>query len=517
MKIIKKIAAIMLSVMMVLGMCSVVGAEETSGTSAKNDGKITITNAVPKQTYTIYRILELESFSDKTETAENSGNYAYKATTKWKGFVESTTGKKYLKTDDSGYVTWVESTDPAAFAKAALAYAKDSTNPIKAEESKPAPDATDGSATSTVTFEKLGLGYYLVDSSVGALCSLDTTAKEVEIKEKNGVPSVKKEVQEDSKGNSNDAWGNENTADIGQTVNFKTTITAQAGAQNYVLHDKMDAGLTFKDNVQIQWIKKSNNTTTSLTNGTEYDVTTTDLETTDPKCTFHVTFKQDFCDKLAKEDTIVITYSATLNEKAVIAKEGNKNETWLKYGDNNVTTHETTTTKTYEIPVFKYTEKTVGDKTGLPNAEFTLSKNEKGTNPITLVDITATGETDKTYRVATEIEKTTTSNKTKTMVTTPSTGKFKIQGLDADTYYLTETKQPDGYNKLSAPVKIVIKEDGTITIGESADTVDEVKVENKSGSILPNTGGMGTTLFYIFGAILVIGSGVVLITKKRMK
>lgn len=72
-------------------------------------------------------------------------------------------------------------------------------------------------------------------------------------------------------------------------------------------------------------------------------------------------------------------------------------------------------------------------------------------------------------------------------------------------------------NKLSAPVKIVIKEDGTITIGDATNTVDKVEVENKSGSILPSTGGMGTTLFYIFGAILVIGSGVVLITKKRMK
>lgn len=102
-----------------------------------------------------------------------------------------------------------------------------------------------------------------------------------------------------------------------------------------------------------------------------------------------------------------------------------------------------------------------------------------------------------------------------TKVTTPENGSFTIIGLDADTYYLTETKQPDGYNKLSNPVKIVIAADGKITIGDK--TVDQVEVENKSGSLLPSTGGMGTTLFYIFGAILVIGSGVVLITKKRMK
>ena len=102
-------------------------------------------------------------------------------------------------------------------------------------------------------------------------------------------------------------------------------------------------------------------------------------------------------------------------------------------------------------------------------------------------------------------------------VTTIASGKFTIEGLDAGTYYLTETKQPDGYNKLSAPVKITIAEDGKITVNDGASSTSLVKVENKSGSLLPSTGGRGTTLFYILGAILVVGSGVVLITKKRMK
>ena len=102
-------------------------------------------------------------------------------------------------------------------------------------------------------------------------------------------------------------------------------------------------------------------------------------------------------------------------------------------------------------------------------------------------------------------------------ITTSATGKFKISGLDADTYYLKEVTAPKGYNKLSAPVKITIGENGTITVDDKAIAGTNVEVENKSGSLLPSTGGMGTTLFYIFGAILVIGSGVVLITKKRMK
>lgn len=501
MKIIKKIAAIMLSVMMVLGMCSVVGAEDGS----TGTGKITINNAAQGETYKIYRILDLESYS--------GNNYAYKlrdTSSEWNTFIkqDEISGENGYVTLDGDYVTWksgVADAKAAEFAKKALDYAK--TKSIAADKEKNL-----SSEETSVTFGNLPLGYYLVETSVGTVLALDTTKPEWEIDDKNVAPTVDKKVKEDSKAGETDEYGSSNTADIGQTVNFKTTITAQAGAQNYVLHDKMDAGLTFENDVQIQWIKKSENTTTPLTEGNEYDVTTTDVESTDPKCTFHVTFKPDFCDKLAKDDTIVITYSATLNEKAVIAGNGNKNETWLKYGDNSVTTHETTTTKTYEIPVFKYTEKTIGTKTGLPNAKFTLSKNEDGTEPIGLVDITNGAKDGDKYRVAK------TGETSITEITTPATGKFTIKGLDADIYYLTETKQPDGYNKLSDPVKIVInKEDGTITIGDATKAVDQVEVENKSGSLLPSTGGMGTTLFYIFGAILVIGSGVVLITKKRMK
>ena len=500
MKIIKKIAAIMLSVMMVLGMCSVVGAEETGTTSRTSayKGKITIDNAIVGQTYRIYQILELESFSDKT-TKPNTGNYAYKAVKEWEKFITTGEGEEYLKIED-GYVYWKgDNTDARAaeLAKKALVYANEnkinqSKEPVEAKSEK-------------VEFTDLPLGYYLVDSSTGALCSLNTTDTDVTIEEKNAAPTVEKKVQEDSKIDAADEYGESNTADIGQTVNFKTTITAQAGAQNYVLHDKMDTGLTFSGSVSVT---KGNQT---FTTPTDYSLVVSTPTAIEDGCTFEIVFTSDFCNKLKAGDEIVVTYSATLNEKAVIAGAGNKNETWLKYGDSSVTTHKTTTTKTYEIPVFKYTEKTAENKTGLPNAEFTLSKNIDGTNPIELVDIT-NGAAEGKYRVAKTGDATTTDK-----VITPATGKFTIQGLDADIYYLTETKQPDGYNKLSKAVKIVIDEEGEITVDDGATSTKLVEVENKSGSLLPSTGGMGTTLFYIFGAILVIGSGVVLITKKRMK
>lgn len=142
---------------------------------------------------------------------------------------------------------------------------------------------------------------------------------------------------------------------------------------------------------------------------------------------------------------------------------------------------------------------------GLADAKFTLSKNKNGTDPIKLID-----KGSNTYRVA----KTDETN-TITEVITPDNGRFTIQGLGAGTYYLTETKQPAGYNKLSGPVTVVIDMDGKVTVGGTE--VTQVDVENKTGTVLPSTGGMGTTMIYLIGGVLVLGSGVVLVTKRRVK
>ena len=488
MKLVKKIAAIMLSIMMVLGMASVVSADvTTSGTSAATKGKITINSAVAGQTYKIYRILELESYNAE------ANSYAYKATSAWKSFIESgDINNHYVTTDANGYVTWKDGANVGDFAQKALAYAHNTSNNISNNGSK-----TVEKGSNTVTFDNLDLGYYLVESSVGALCGLTTTNNEVTIAEKNGTPSVEKKVQEDS----TSAWGKNNTADIGQIVNFQTTITAQQGAQNYVLHDKMDAGLTFGGTVTV---KRGD---TILTTPNDYSLITDAANITDG-CTFEIAFTQAFCNTLAKDDKIIVTYSATLNDDVESNKEY-KNETWLKYGENNQTNHDITKTKTFELPVFKYTTKD-GNKTKLAGATFTLSKKSDGSDPIKLVSNGNDATAGDIYRVA----KAGDAN-TVTKVTTPDSGKFTIKGLDADTYYLTEKKQPDGYNKLSAPITVVIAENGTITV--NGQTASVVEVENKTGSLLPSTGGSGTTLIYILGAILVLGSSVVLITKKRMR
>ena len=501
MKLIKKIAAIMLSVMIVLGMASVVSADEGETAASATTGTITITDALVGQKYKIYKILELESFSGTDDT----GNYAYKIDSNWENFIKGTaegegTGNEYLEIIDTtyNYVRWKgEKNDArvAEFAKKALEYAKSKNiNPDR---------ISNDTTSTTVTFNNLPLGYYVVESSVGALCGLTTTNPTATIQEKNGVPSVEKKVQEDS----TSAWGDSNTADIGQTVNFQTTITAQQGAQNYVLHDKMDAGLTFDtSSVQVK-LKKSSETAESAVQTSDYTVKNSGLESTN-SCTFHVEFTQAFCNILKANDQIIVTYSATLNEKAVIAGEGNKNETWLKYGDSSTTTHSTTTTKTFELPVFKYT----GKDTPLKDAEFELKRNNETTAIALIKKTPVEGEkyTGDIYQVAKTGE-----SGTVTSVTTTKSGKFKIQGLDAGTYYLTETQQPDGYNKLSAPITVVIAEEGTITVDSK--TVTEVKVLNNTGTILPTTGGNGTSLIYFLGAVLALVSGVVLITKQRMK
>ena len=480
MKRFKKLAGLMLALVMVLAMALPAFAEVEAGS-------ITINDAVVGQTYTVYQILDLESYN------ASANAYAYKATSAWSTFINGTDIKGiYVEVDAQGYVTWKTGADAAAFAKAAQKYAKD--NSITNQGSITA-------TTTTVSFSNLDLGYYLVDTTLGTLCSLDTTNPNVVMEEKNEVPTNVKTVQEDS----TSQYGEKNDADIGQTVNFKSTITAQAGAENYVFHDKMSTGLTYTGVTGITL----NGTAVDASN---YTVVTEGL--TDG-CTFEVRFTQAFCDTLKANDQIVISYTATLNENAVIAGEGNPNTSKVSYGDSSNTKYtpdSQTKTYTWDVDVFKYTMSN-NTETALAGATFTLSKNSDGSNPIALVRLKDSEDKDtNTYRVAKTGE-----TGTVTEITTDATGKFTIKGLDADTYYLTETAAPAGYNKLAGPVTIVIGGNGVVNgTTEAPQGVDEIKVLNQSGTELPSTGGIGTTLFYAVGSILVIGAAVLLVTKKRM-
>lgn len=474
MKRTKRIASVLLALVMALSLI-------TTAFAAGENGSITIDNAVVGQTYTIYQILDLESYN------KDSGAYAYKATADWSAFINSGAIKgTYVNVDAQGYVTWAKDADVAAFAKLAQKYAADHN--IANQGTKTA-DST------TVEFTNLDLGYYLVDSTLGTICSLDTTNPSVTIKEKNAAPTNVKEVEEDS----TSKYGTANDADIGQTVNFKSTITAQAGAENYVFHDKMSAGLQYTG---VTGITLNGN----IVDTANYVVKTTDI--TDG-CTFEVVFTQAFCDTLKANDKIVISYTAVVTKDAVIGGDGNLNQSQIEYGESGKTTTtplSETKTYTWKMDVLKYTMK--GDeKTPLAGAKFTLSKNSNGSDPISLVEV---GK--NVYRVATKDDVNTI-----TEITTDATGAFTIQGLDSDTYYLTETAAPAGYNVLKSAIEVKVSDKGEVTYIYDGDTATgTVEVENNTGAELPSTGGIGTTIFYVVGGLLVVAAGVLLVTRKRM-
>ncbi len=443
-------------------------------------GSITINNPAQGETYNAYQILYLESYDPA------AGAYAYKANSEWAEWLANQTD--YVTIDAQGYVTWVDGASAADFAKFAREQIDNKTvagSIIATADNTPA------------TISGLKLGYYIVDSTMGSLCALDTTNPDVTIEEKNEQPTINKEVQEDS----NDSWGDKNDADISQTVNFKTTVHAKPGAQDYVVHDKMSDGLTFGSAISVKVGD------TALAEGTDYNVVSTGL--TDG-CTFHVVFTQKYLNTITTDTDIAIEYTATLNENAIVGSPGNENETWLDYGDGSHTEHDKTTTYTWELPIYKYTKGENNAQTPLAGAEFVLYKTVDGKNMYAqVVNGKPTGWTETKANAAT--------------LTSGTDGKVRVEGLDADTYYLEETKAPAGYNKLSAPVTVVISHtvsaDGktmTNTIEQGEATITQVEIENKTGTELPSTGGMGTTLFYALGSVLVIGAGVLLVTRRRM-
>lgn len=479
MKHLKKAAALLLALMMVLSMALTVSAAGPEG--PLTGGTININNAVNGQTYSAYQLLYLESYNAV------SGAYSYKANSEWADWLKTQTS--YVSIDSDGYVTWVENADPAAFAKLA-------------QQQLPGKTAagTQNAAGSTVTFSNLKLGYYLVDTTLGTLCSLDTTNPTAIIQEKNQAPSNEKTVQEDSTSN----YGAENDADIAQEVNFQSTITARPGAENYVFHDSMSAGLTYKGVTGVTLNGKT-------VDASSYTVNDSSLS---DGCTFEIHFTQTFCDTLKADDKIVISYNATLNEDAKIGLEGNPNQSQISYGDSNKTTTtppSITKTYTWDLKILKYGN---GNKNNvLANAQFVLLNKDK-----TKVAAVTGGKITGWKNVPTATGTDTITWPDDTILTTDTKGEIHIQGLDADTYYLREVKAPDGYNVLKDDREIHItgKTYDTTAQKDTYTTVVE-EIDNKSGISLPETGGMGTTLFYILGAALVVIAVVLLVTGKRMR
>ena len=464
-KTFKKLFAALLAAALVLAM-AVPAFAVTNATK----GSITIDGTVSGETYTIYRMFKLDSYNAESNT------YSYTVESAWEGFFKTGAGGNYITLDGQNHPTWTaadenDSTTVAAFAKAALAWAADK----KISGTKET--ATGG----TVTFSNLDLGYYLVDSSLGALCGLNTTNPDATIKEKNEKPEIKKEVQ-----TSAGDWSSENNAKIGDTVEYKVEIKVADGAQKYTVTDTMSKGLTF------------NNSSLKVTAN---DAVTTDYTLTSTTNGFTLVLPETYVSNLTKGTTIIVTYNATLNKDAVIDGDGNANEVKLSYGNHQNTVPSKVTTKSYQFDLVKVDGTT---NKLLDGAEFELADGE--------TKLSFVKDTAGNYRVAAAGEDGATTT------ITVKGGKVNIYGLAGKTYTLTETKAPDGYNKLVTPETVNLA-DGSKTHATIVDSVYKdggVVVENHAGTVLPSTGGIGTTIFYVLGGVLVLAAVVLLVTKKRM-
>lgn len=406
--------------------------------------------------YNAYRILDLSY--DATNKS-----YAYTLNSTWKNFFTIGDGKDYVNIDRE-YVTIKSGADAAELAKKALAYAK--ANNINVEKT-----TTIAKGESQATITGLELGYYLVDSSLGALCHLSSTDLKATINEKNAEPSIEKTATTPVEG----------TAKIGDKVDYKIVVNVAAGSQKYVVTDKMTAGLTFNNDINIKYLNAEGNEVTGLTGAA-----------TNTTASTNYTFKIDFSNvNLANVAKIEITYSATINENAVDNNCSQNNEANLSFGNNSNTTSSTKIITTYEAKFVKVSDKGVK----LTGAKFRLYDALTGGNEIKVVKVN-----EGVYRVATaeEIE----DNKAVEFIVG---GKVTIKGLAKDTsYYLEETKAPDGYTKLAKRHEI------------KAGTNEVSMVVNTSGVALPTTGGIGTTLFVLVGTIMVLSLGTVLVSKYRM-
>lgn len=464
-KTFKKLFAALLAAALVLAM-AVPAFAVTNATK----GSITIDGTVSGETYTIYRMFKLDSYNAESKT------YSYTVESAWEGFFKTGAGGNYITLDGQGHPTWnaakSQDSDKAEFAKLALKWAAD--NKIT---------GTEETATgNTVTFSGLDLGYYLVDSSLGALCGLNTTNPDATIKEKNEKPEIKKEVQ-----TSAGDWSSENNAKIGDTVEYKVEIKVADGAQKYTVTDTMSKGLTF------------NNSSLKVTAN---DAVTTDYTLTSTTNGFTLVLPETYVSTLTKGTTIIVTYNATLNKDAVIDGDGNANEVKLSYGNHQNTVPSKVTTKSYQFDLVKVDGTT---NKLLDGAEFELADGE--------TKLSFVKDANGNYRVAM------TGEKDATTTITVKGGKVNIYGLAGKTYTLTETKAPDGYNKLVTSETVNLA-DGSKTHATIVDSVYKdggVVVENHAGTVLPSTGGMGTTLFYVIGGGLMVAAVVLLVTKKRME
>ena len=412
-----------------------------------------------------------------------------------------------------------------------------------------------------------GDGYYIV-MDAGTIGNTDAATKyilqvlgDMTITAKADIPTLEKDILED--GNKVDL----NEVFVGDKIDYVLTskVPTMDGYNKYffIINDTMSEGLTFNNDVVV---KIGSNT---LVEGTDYTVEITN--NADGTTSFQIIFKNFIQYKAVAGSAIEVTYSATLNEKAKIGEEGNPNTANLTFSNNpnedGVGTPETPDKpgpddhdvigETPDDTVITYTsgiklKKVDAEGKSLTGAKFKIegvsekvviinenifTESENGTY-YRLTDGTYTEEepndltkkdyesTSVKYELITVVNKTTEKTNIVTEAWVDENGIITFEGLGEGTFTITEMDAPEGYNKLTNPITIVISfnKNGTPkwTATQNGNPMElegnlfAFEVVNKAGATLPTTGGMGTTLFYVVGAVLVMAAVVLLITKKRV-
>ncbi len=539
MKRMKKILSVLLSVVMVMAMGITAFAEGDSASAATSTSNYSVTINNATGTYEIYQVFAGDLSVDSDTGVKTLSNVTWgKDVNKFFYTTKDATGTEQEETgNDAAKIAEYLATknNDSVVAKD---FAKKAIDSVKTDSNSGIATAnTNGKAT----FTGLSAGYYVVaNTSVGTSESYTEyilqVVGNVTVENKADVPELEKKVKDknDTTGTTTD-WQDSADYDIGDVIPFqlKGTIADNYDAYTsyyYAFHDVEESGLTFKE---ISEVYVMNNNQKTVVPVTQYTLKTGDQvsETAEgaEKCSFEIVFDDLKNLKDADENAIVINedseiyveYTSTLNNKAVLGNQGNVNKAKLEFSNNpngngkGETPWDNVIVFTYKVVINKVDAKSQP----LKGAEFTLSK--QVAKPIK-DDGSVKDYESKTVQVAKNSEGT----------------EFTFSGLDDGTYILTETETPKGFNTIE-PITFTVTAEHNITwegtnrtdvlIKLSGDKVSgeitftsNVKagsltatVVNKEGTVLPSTGGIGTTIFYVVGAILMIGAGVVLVSRRR--